>query len=64
MTGSRNYWWQAQTPPLFIAFYRDWDENHKGVAPREFWAIAAKHGVKVPKELLEGRKKERSTGQL
>jgi isopropylmalate/homocitrate/citramalate synthase len=48
----------------FIEQYRDWDENHKGVAPREFWAIAAKHGVKVPRDLLEGKRKERSTGQL
>ncbi|MCA1814337.1 MAG: hypothetical protein LC624_10380 [Halobacteriales archaeon] len=48
----------------FIEHYRDWDENHKGVAPREFWAMAAKAGVKVPRELLEGTKRERSTGQL
>jgi hypothetical protein len=34
------------------------------VAPREFWAIAAKHGIAVPQDLLEGKRKERSTGQL
>jgi 2-isopropylmalate synthase len=48
----------------FIQHYRDWDEHHKGVAPREFWAIAAKAGVQVPKDLLEGKRKERSTGAL
>ncbi|HVL87494.1 MAG TPA: homoaconitate hydratase [Candidatus Thermoplasmatota archaeon] len=48
----------------FVAQYRAFDENHKGVTPREFWAIAAKAGVSVPADLLAGARKERSTGQL
>lgn len=32
----------------FIDSYRDWDENHKGVTSKEFWAIVEKAGVKVP----------------
>jgi isopropylmalate/homocitrate/citramalate synthase len=32
----------------FIHTYRAWDQEHKGVTPREFWQIAARHGVKGP----------------
>jgi methanogen homocitrate synthase len=32
----------------FIDEFRTWDEEHKGVTPKEFWAIVAKHGLKVP----------------
>jgi isopropylmalate/homocitrate/citramalate synthase len=32
----------------FIASYRDWDENHKGVTPKEFWTLAKKAGITVP----------------
>lgn len=32
----------------FMHLYRDWDENHKGVTPKEFWALARKVGLKVP----------------
>ena len=32
----------------FIATYRDWDENHKGVTPREFWDLARKAGIPTP----------------
>lgn len=32
----------------YIEQYRDWDENHKGVTTKEFWDIAAKHGVARP----------------
>jgi isopropylmalate/homocitrate/citramalate synthase len=32
----------------FIDVYRDWDENHKGVTDKEFWALAKKAGVPVP----------------
>ena len=34
----------------FIRSYRAWDEEHKGVTPRDFWAIVAKAGLEVPKE--------------
>ncbi len=32
----------------FIAAYRTWDRDNKGVSPEVFWAIAKRHGVKVP----------------
>jgi len=32
----------------FIERYRDWDENHKGVTPREFWQLALKAGIPTP----------------
>src|SRR5688572_29961325 len=35
----------------FIAAYRKWDRDNKGVSPEVFWSIAGKHGVKVPKPL-------------
>lgn len=35
----------------FIDSYRDWDENHKGVTPREFWALASKVGITTPKQV-------------
>ncbi|MEA3203858.1 MAG: (R)-citramalate synthase, partial [Thermoplasmata archaeon] len=35
----------------FIAAYRQWDRDNKGVSPEVFWAIAGKHGIKVPKPL-------------
>lgn len=31
----------------FIDDYRDWDENHKGVTPREFEALAARVGLSL-----------------
>ncbi|MGQ0535304.1 MAG: homocitrate synthase/isopropylmalate synthase family protein [Methanobacteriota archaeon] len=48
----------------YIDAYRDWDENHKGVTAKEFWAICEKAGVKVPADLKNGTKRERSTGQF
>ncbi|MFO1532163.1 MAG: homoaconitate hydratase [Thermoplasmatota archaeon] len=35
----------------FIAAYRQWDRDNKGVSPEVFWQIAGKHGIKVPKPL-------------
>jgi isopropylmalate/homocitrate/citramalate synthase len=35
----------------FIAAYRKWDRDNKGVSPEVFWSIAGKHGVKVPKPI-------------
>ena len=35
----------------FIQAYRQWDRDNKGVSPEVFWAIAGKHGIKVPKPL-------------
>jgi isopropylmalate/homocitrate/citramalate synthase len=35
----------------FIAAYRKWDRDNKGVSPEVFWNIAGKHGIKVPKPL-------------
>ncbi len=35
----------------FIAAYRTWDRDNKGVSPAVFWAIAKKHGLKVPAKL-------------
>src|ERR1051325_8051666 len=35
----------------FIAAYRTWDRDNKGVSPEVFWSIAGKHGVKVPKTI-------------
>ncbi|MCA1819870.1 MAG: 2-isopropylmalate synthase [Halobacteriales archaeon] len=35
----------------FIAAYRQWDRDNKGVSPEVFWAIAGQHGIKVPKPL-------------
>lgn len=35
----------------FIQAYRTWDRDNKGVSPEVFWAIAKKHGVKVPKQI-------------
>jgi isopropylmalate/homocitrate/citramalate synthase len=32
----------------FIAHYRDWDENHKGVTPADFWRIVSEVGLDVP----------------
>ncbi len=33
----------------FITAYRDWDENHKGVTPKEFWQLAQRAGVSAPR---------------
>ncbi len=33
-----------------IQTYRDWDEKHKGVTPKEFWQLAKAAGVTVPAE--------------
>jgi isopropylmalate/homocitrate/citramalate synthase len=35
----------------FIAAYRTWDRDNKGVSPEVFWDIVGKHGIKVPKPL-------------
>jgi isopropylmalate/homocitrate/citramalate synthase len=35
----------------FIAAYRKWDRDNKGVSPEVFWSIAQKRGVTVPKEI-------------
>lgn len=35
----------------FIAAYRTWDRDNKGVSPEVFWAIAKRHGIKVPAKL-------------
>lgn len=32
----------------FIRRYREWDEHHKGVTPKEFWEIVRKVGLAVP----------------
>ncbi|MHB8633883.1 MAG: homocitrate synthase/isopropylmalate synthase family protein [Thermoplasmatota archaeon] len=32
----------------FIAAYRTWDRDNKGVSPEVFWSIAQKRGVRVP----------------
>lgn len=32
----------------YIRRYREWDEHHKGVTPREFWEIVRKAGLTVP----------------
>ena len=32
----------------FIALYRRWDRDNKGVSPEVFWTIARKHGIQVP----------------
>ena len=32
----------------FIEAYRRWDEENKGVTPKEFWAIVERTGLKVP----------------
>jgi isopropylmalate/homocitrate/citramalate synthase len=34
----------------FIDTYRRWDEEHKGVTPKEFWSIVKKAGLAVPVE--------------
>ncbi len=35
----------------FIAGYRRWDRNHKGVSPEVFWQIVAKHGITTPEPM-------------
>jgi methanogen homocitrate synthase len=35
----------------FVTAYRTWDRDNKGVSPEVFWAIAGRHGIKVPKPL-------------
>ncbi|HEX2067036.1 MAG TPA: homoaconitate hydratase, partial [Candidatus Thermoplasmatota archaeon] len=35
----------------FIAAYRRWDRDNKGVSPEVFWSIVAKHGLRVPRPL-------------
>ena len=35
----------------FITAYRTWDRDNKGVSPEVFWAIAKRHGIKVPAKI-------------
>jgi isopropylmalate/homocitrate/citramalate synthase len=35
----------------FIAAYRTWDRDNKGVSPEVFWDIARRNGLKVPKQI-------------
>lgn len=34
----------------FIDAYRRWDEEHKGVTPKEFWSIVERAGLKLPEK--------------
>jgi isopropylmalate/homocitrate/citramalate synthase len=35
----------------FIEYYRRWDRDNKGVSPKVFWDIAARHGIPKPDPL-------------
>jgi methanogen homocitrate synthase len=54
IAGEIKEWTEAHTKEYvrdFIQAYRQWDRDNKGVSPEVFWAIAGKHGVKVPKPI-------------